>query len=175
MIEPLALRMAQHIKSVVPDHPASVPVLKHALAVLLNMAFITGLTLVISVFTGHTREVVTIMAAFAFLRQMTGGIHLKSGMGCVAVSTLLFTGLSFITLDDKWNMIATIISMLLILIFAPSGIERQTRIPKRYFPLLKVAALITVGLNLWFAYPFVAISFFAQTLLLINVRRWKTS
>ncbi|OAZ43359.1 accessory gene regulator ArgB-like protein [Paenibacillus polymyxa] len=174
MIEPLSLRMAQHIKSVVPDHPASVPVLQHALAILLNMVFITGLTLVISVFTGRTREVVTIMAAFAFLRQMTGGIHLKSGMGCVAVSTMLFTGLSFISLDHNWTIGATLISMLLILVFAPAGIERQTRIPPRYFPLLKVAALITVGLNLWFALPYVAISFFAQTLLLINGGRWKT-
>ncbi|KJD42547.1 accessory gene regulator ArgB-like protein [Paenibacillus terrae] len=171
MIEPLALRMAQHIKSVVPDHPASVAVLQHALAVLLNMVFITGLTLVISVFTGHTREVVTIMAAFAFLRQMTGGLHLKSGMGCVAVSTLLFTGLSFIVLDHKWTMIATIMSMLLILLFAPAGIENQTRIPPKYFPLLKVLALCVVGLNFYFSDPVTAVSFLSQTILLINFRR----
>ncbi|MEC0234099.1 accessory gene regulator B family protein [Paenibacillus kribbensis] len=171
MIEPLALRMAQHIKMVVPDHPASVPVLKHALAVILNVVFITGLTLVISIFTGRMREVLTIMAAFAFLRQMTGGIHLKSGMGCVAVSTLLFTGLSFIKLNYNWTIGATLVSMSLIFIFAPAGIERQTRIPPRYFPLLKAIAFITVSLNLWIAYPFIAISFFVQSLTLINIRR----
>ncbi|KAF6585026.1 accessory gene regulator ArgB-like protein [Paenibacillus sp. EKM211P] len=175
MIEALSNKIAIHIKSVVPDHPASVPVLKHALAITLNVIFITGLSILISLITGRVKEVVTIMAAFAFLRQMTGGVHLKSGMSCVAVSTLLFTALSFISLDHKWTMIATIISMLLILIFAPAGIENQTRIPKRYFPLLKVAALVTLGLNLWFALPYVAISFFAQTLLLINGGRWKTS
>ncbi|MEB4785087.1 accessory gene regulator B family protein [Paenibacillus jamilae] len=175
MIEPLALRMAQHIKNVVPEHPASVPVLKHALAVTLNLVFITGLTLAISAFTGRISEVLIIMASFAFLRQMTGGIHLKSGMGCVVVSTLLFTGLSFITLDHEWIMITTGISMILILFFAPAGIEKQTRIPPKYFPLLKVLALCVIALSFYFANPFVAISFFAQTLLLINIRRWKTS
>ncbi|MCC3379876.1 accessory gene regulator ArgB-like protein [Paenibacillus farraposensis] len=175
MIEPLALRMAQHIKRVVPDHPSSVPVLKHALSAILNLVFITGLTIAISVFIGRTREVVTIMVAFAFLRQMTGGIHLKSGMWCVAVSTLLFTGLSFIELDYNWTTGATLVSMLLILIFAPAGIEKQTRIPPRYFPLLRSGAFIAVSLNLWIADPFIAISFFAQSLSLINIRRWKTS
>lgn len=175
MIEPLALRMAQHIKSVVPDHPASVPVLKHALAVTLNLVFITGLTLAISAFTGRISEVLIIMASFAFLRQMTGGLHLKSGMGCVAVSTILFTGLSFIKLDYSWTIGATLVSMLLILVFAPAGIERQTRIPPRYFPLLRSGAFIVVSFNLWIANPFIAISVLAQCLLLINIRRWKLS
>lgn len=171
LIEALSLRMAQHIKSVVPDHPASVAVLKHALAITLNVVFITGLTLVISAFTGRTKEVLIIMAAFAFLRQMTGGIHLKSGTRCVAISTLLFTGLSFIQLNYSWTTGATLVSMLLILVFAPAGIERQTRIPPRYFPLLKLGAFIVVSLNLWIANPYIAISFFAQTLSLINFRR----
>lgn len=171
MIEPLALRMAQHIKKVVPDHPASVPVLKHALAVTLNLVFITSLTIIISIFTGRVVEAVTVMAAFAFLRQMTGGIHLKSGMGCVVVSTLLFTVLSFVKLDYNWTIGATLVSMLLILVFAPAGIERQTRIPPRYFPLLRSGAFIVVSFNLWMANPFIAISFFVQTLTLINVRR----
>ncbi|MDQ0496363.1 accessory gene regulator ArgB-like protein [Paenibacillus brasilensis] len=171
MIEALSNKIAVHIKKNVPDHPASVAVLKHALAVILNMVFITGLTIAISVFTGRIREVLTIMAAFAFLRQMTGGLHLKSGMGCVAVSTLLFTGLSFVHLDYRWSMIATVISMILILIFAPAGIEKQTRIPPRYFPLLKAGAFIVVSFNLWVANPFIAVSFFAQSLLLISIRR----
>ncbi|MBY7740315.1 accessory gene regulator B family protein [Paenibacillus polymyxa] len=89
MIEALSNKIAIHIKSVVPDHPASVPVLKHALAVTLNVIFITGSTILIALITGKVKEV-----AFAFLRQMTGGVHLKSGMSCVAVSTLLFTGQS---------------------------------------------------------------------------------
>ncbi|WP_058830678.1 accessory gene regulator ArgB-like protein [Paenibacillus polymyxa] len=171
MIEPLALRMAQHIKSVVPDHPASVPVLKHALAVILNIVFITVATIIIALLTGKAGEVFTIMMTFAILRQMTGGVHLKSGMGCVVVSTLLFTGLSFITLDHKWTMIATGISMILILLFAPAGIEKQTRIPPKYFSALKVAAFILVGFNLWFTHPFIAISILAQSLTLINLRR----
>ncbi|MBE0335135.1 accessory gene regulator ArgB-like protein [Paenibacillus sp. 23TSA30-6] len=171
MIEMMALRIATHIKHAVPDHPASTQVLKFVLAAILNTVFIITLTLTVSLFTGKLIEVVIIMVAFAFLRQMTGGLHLKSGMGCVVVSTLLFTGLSFVHLDYKWTMGATIASTLLILVFAPAGIENQTRIPPKYFPLLKVAALILVGFNLWFANPITAVSFLTQTLLLINIRR----
>lgn len=171
LIDALSLHIAKHIKSVVPDHPASVPVLKHALAVILNLVFIISLTIIISIFTGNVIEAVTVMAAFAFLRQLTGGIHLKSGMGCVAVSTLLFTGLSFIKLDYNWTIGVTLVSMLLIFVFAPAGIERQTRIPPRYFPLLRSGALIVVSFNLWIANPFIAISFFVQSLSLINIRR----
>lgn len=171
LIDALSLHMAKHIKNVVPDHPASVAVLKHALAVILNLVFIISLTIIISIFTGNVIEAVTVMAAFAFLRQLTGGIHLKSGMGCVAVSTLLFTGLSFIKLDYNWTIGVTLVSMLLIFVFAPAGIERQTRIPPRYFPLLRSGALIVVSFNLWIANPFIAISFFVQSLSLINIRR----
>lgn len=175
LIDALSLHMAKHIKNVVPDHPASVAVLKHALAVILNLVFIISLTIIISIFTGNVIEAVTVMAAFAFLRQLTGGIHLKSGMGCVAVSTLLFTGLSFIKLDYNWTIGVTLVSMLLIFVFAPAGIERQTRIPPRYFPLLRSGALIVVSFNLWIANPFIAISFFVQSLSLINIRRWERS
>ncbi|MEC0237780.1 accessory gene regulator B family protein [Paenibacillus kribbensis] len=171
LIDVLSLRIAKHIKSVVPDHPASVAVLKHALAITLNVVFITGLTLAVSAFTGRTSEVLIIMAAFAFLRQMTGGLHLKSGMGCVAISTILFTGLSFIELNYNWTIGVTLVSMLLILIYAPAGIERQTRIPPRYFPLLRSGAFIAVGFNLWIANPFIAISIFVQAISLINLRR----
>ncbi|MGG1618260.1 accessory gene regulator ArgB-like protein [Paenibacillus sp. NRS-1781] len=167
--------MAQHIKSVVPDHPASVAVLKHALAVLLNMFFIIAFTVVVALFTGKVREVVSLMAAFAFLRQMTGGVHLKSGMGCVLVSVLLFTVLSYVEFNHVWTTGATVVSMFLILLYAPAGIENQTRIPPRYFPLLKVAALIVVGCNFWFVNPVTAAGFLAQSLSLISLRRWRTS
>ncbi|MGG4216473.1 accessory gene regulator B family protein [Paenibacillus sp. FSL L8-0638] len=171
LIEVLALRIAQHIKNVVPDHPASVAVLKHAMAVILNVVFITSMTLFVSAFTGFTIEVLIIMASFAFLRQMTGGLHLKSSMWCVAVSTALFTGMSFINLDYNWTTGTTLFSMLLILIFAPAGIERQTRIPPRYFPLLRSGAFIAVSFNLWIGNPYVAISFLVQSVSLINFRR----
>ncbi|WP_025684824.1 accessory gene regulator ArgB-like protein [Paenibacillus maysiensis] len=171
MIEMMALRIARHIKHAVPDHPASTQVLKFVLAAILNTVFIITLTLTVSLFTGKLIEVVIIMMAFAFLRQMTGGLHLKSGMGCVAVSTLLFTGLSFVKLDYNWTIGATLVSMLLIFVFAPAGIERQTRIPPRYFPLLRSGAFIVVSFNLFIANPFLAISFFVQTLSLINIRR----
>ncbi|APB77357.1 accessory gene regulator ArgB-like protein [Paenibacillus polymyxa] len=171
MIEIMALRLATHIKSIVPNHPASTQVLKFVLSAIINTIFVIVITIGLSLLTGRTKEVVIIMAVFAVLRQMTGGVHLKTGMGCVVVSTMIFTGISFVTLGYNWTIGATLVSMLLVLVFAPAGIERQTRIPPRYFPLLRSGAFILVSLNLWFANPIVAISCLAQSLSLISLTR----
>lgn len=171
MIESLSLRLATHIKSVVPEHPASVAKLKFSLAIGINMTFIIALTLLISVITGRIKEVIIIMLVFAVLRQMTGGFHLKTGMGCVYASTILLTVLSYISFDYTWTIGATVISMLLILLLAPAGIEKQSRIPENYYPALKWSSFILVGLNLIFASPLVAIAVFAQSLTLVIGRR----
>ncbi|MEK3787527.1 accessory gene regulator ArgB-like protein [Paenibacillus sp. FSL K6-1230] len=171
MIESLSLRLANHIKSVVPEHPASVAKLKFSLAIGINMSFIIALTLLISVVTDRTKEVIIIMLAFAILRQMTGGFHLKTGMGCVYASTILMTVLSYISFDYIWTIGATVISMLLILLLAPAGIEKQSRIPQTYYPVLKWSSFVLVGVNLLVASPLIAIAVFAQSLTLVVGRR----
>lgn len=171
MIESLSLRLANHIKSVVPEHPASVAVMKHALAIGINMVLIVILTLTTAIMTGHMRETIVIMIVFAILRQMTGGYHLKSGVSCIVVSTVLLTALSFVTLDYTLTMASTGASMLLILLLAPAGIERQSKIPKRFYPALKWSSFVLVGLNLIVASPLIAVAVLAQSVTLIIVRR----
>lgn len=168
MIESLADRMAHYIKTAAPDHPASVAILKHALAVVLNVVFILALTLGIAGLTGKIVEAAILLGTFALLRQLTGGIHLKTGMGCVLATSIGVTALSFVQLNYNWTMTATVLSIAFIGVYAPSGIEKQSRIPKRYYPLLKWTALVLVATNLWIGSPIVAISFLAQSLTLIR-------
>ncbi|WP_068499081.1 accessory gene regulator ArgB-like protein [Paenibacillus kribbensis] len=168
MIETLALRMATHIKSTIPDHPASVAVLKHSLSIVLNVVFIVCLTMGAALLTGKVKEASLMLVMFAILRQITGGIHLKTGIGCVLVTSIVCTALSFFTLSYKLSIGATILSIILILIYAPSGIEKQSRIPKRYYPLLKTIAVLLVGTNLVFASSILAISFLVQSITLIR-------
>ncbi|MEC0181544.1 accessory gene regulator B family protein [Paenibacillus peoriae] len=168
MIESLALRIATHIKSTIPDHPASVAVLKHSLSIVLNVLFIVCLTLSAALITDKVNEVSLMLVMFAILRQMTGGIHLKTGIGCVLVTSFACTVLSFITLSYNLSIWATILSIVLIFIYAPSRIEKQSRIPKRYYPLLKILAVILVGTNLIFASSILAISFLTQSITLIR-------
>ncbi|MFD1886846.1 accessory gene regulator ArgB-like protein [Paenibacillus wenxiniae] len=172
MIDQLALKAATYIKNQAPaDHPTSIAVLKHALAILINMAMIIFVVIVITSMLGTLKLAVISMTCFAVLRQITGGYHLKSGIQCVVVSSLLFIVLPLVAIPDSIIIYFTLISMLLCVIFAPSDIAKQSRIPAKFYPLLKALGVIVVASNLLIGSDIVALSFLAQTLLLIKWRR----
>ncbi|WP_405111728.1 accessory gene regulator B family protein [Paenibacillus sp. FSL K6-1217] len=171
MLEHMSGKLALRIKSVVPEHPASLAVLKFAIAIILNVLFIIGLTLAVSLLTGRTTEALLILISFALLRQVSGGVHLKSGMACVLYTATLFTLLSFIEVGSTAVLLMNGISLLIVLWLAPIGIERQTRIPRQHWPKLKVIAVILVAANVVAGSPVVAASFLAQSVSLIMARR----
>ncbi|MNO32630.1 putative regulator protein [compost metagenome] len=170
MIDKISVITARAILKNAPDHPTSEAVLKYALEGVYNVLFILVFTLGISIATHRIPETFTCLISFALLRQISGGIHLKSGVMCVLVSTLLFTALSFIEINQtevNWLIIGTII---LLLFFAPSRIERQSRIPKKFYPHLKLASVIVVVLGWVFGSSYVVMSFFVQALTLIRLK-----
>ncbi|AIQ46992.1 hypothetical protein R70723_14730 [Paenibacillus sp. FSL R7-0273] len=167
MLERTAGWLAARIKHIVPDHPASYAVLKFALAVLLNIAGVISFTLLLSLATGRTGEAVLILISFALLRQVSGGVHLKSGMACVAFTSALFTGLSYVQSGQLCVQFMNVLSLLLVLLLAPIGIDRQTRIPRRHWPKLKFIAAALVSFNFIIASPVIAAAFAAQSISLI--------
>lgn len=169
MVDNIALSIAQRIKNTVPNHPSSVNVLKYALIVILNAVFGVVLSLLTSLFTGKTSEVILIIIAFALLRQLSGGYHIKSSDGCVIFSVMLFTTLSlFPTLDWVYIVIINSISALLALAYAPSKIDRQSKIPKRYYPYLKIASVLLISTNFLFLSSTISLAFLAQCISLIK-------
>ncbi|WP_410514994.1 accessory gene regulator B family protein [Paenibacillus sp. BR2-3] len=171
MIDMVAAKLAMRIKRTVPDHPASEAVLKFALALVINALLIIILSISISLFTGRTQETIIILISFAILRQLSGGLHLKSGIWCVIGSTVIITILSLLHPTHLWIQILNVTGMLLALIYAPSRIERQSRIPSRYYPFLKASSFLLVASNLWIQSPVLALSFFMQCITLIKKRR----
>ncbi|WP_235775636.1 MULTISPECIES: accessory gene regulator ArgB-like protein [Paenibacillus] len=169
VIEQLSAYTAAAIKRAVPDHPASEAVLKYALEGIYNALFIITLSLIISAITGRVGEAATLLLAFAVLRQITGGIHLKSGTLCVLVSTATVTLLSFVPVSTPLFFFGQTVSLLLILLFAPSRIERQSRFPKSLYPLLKGMGLLLILANLWIHSSMIAAAFFVQSLTLIRL------
>lgn len=166
MIELLAGRMAEGIKRRAPDHPASVAVLKHSLAILINTISIIVLTLGIAILNDRLKETIIVMSSFALLRMVSGGLHLKSGTMCVVVSTLLIVGLSMMGFSEITTLIINITSLILAILFAPTDIQKQSRIPKKYYPVLKLLSVLMISINFWIASSYVAVAFFAQALLL---------
>jgi accessory gene regulator B len=170
MIEDLALSLAEKIKRNIPDHKASVAVLKYSLAIVLNTAFIILGTLLISFITGRTKETLILLIVFASIRQISGGIHLKSGMKCVLATTTTFTILSLMQLDLLYIHIFNVVSVILYLVYAPARIRRQNRIPRKYYPLLKILSVVVVSSGFLFQSTTLTMCFLVQGLTLIS---WK--
>ncbi|MCC3374907.1 accessory gene regulator ArgB-like protein [Cohnella sp. REN36] len=171
MIHALAHRFAVGIKKAAPHHPSSVEVIRYSLEAILNAFFIFVLTLGIALFTGKVGQVALVLLGFGVLRQLSGGIHLKSGMVCVIVTPAVFTLFSFSDFNRPTLVAMTVIGMALAAVFAPSRIERQTRIPPRFFPLLKLGSVLLVGANLLIGSSALASAFLLQCLTLIRGRR----
>ncbi|ETT45255.1 hypothetical protein C162_22003 [Paenibacillus sp. FSL R7-269] len=171
MIDKLAQNTALSIKKVVPHHPASVPVLKYALEAVYNTIFIIFFSLAIGVMTGRAIEVAGVLISFATLRQITGGIHLRSNTLCVLISTAGSTALSFVQFGTTTIYIVSAIAGVLTLIYAPSRLNQHSRYPKRYYPALKVAGVGLIALTLLFPSAPIAASILIQSCTLINQRK----
>lgn len=167
MIENAAGRIARHIKSVVPNHPVHEDDMRHTLIVILNTAAVVLFTIIGAMFTGRGSEVIMLLKCFALLRLVSGGLHLESSIGCALVTSGAATALSMVSINSTWTMVLTLISMVIVLHYAPSGIEHQTRIPERFYPLLTVISFLIVASNLWFGSSWAAIAFFVQSMTLV--------
>jgi accessory gene regulator B len=170
MIELMADKLARGIKQRAPEHPATVAVLKHSLAILINTFSILVLTLVLGIVTDHLYETLTVLISFAALRMVSGGLHLRSGTWCVIVTTAMVLLASHVEMAVSMTWIITALSFILAALFAPTDIQKQSRIPQKYYPVLKILSIILVSANFLLGSSVVAASFMVQTLLLIP---WK--
>lgn len=168
MIYTLAHRIASSIKRAAPDHPASLEVLRYTLASILNAVFIIILSLTIALLTGKFVNALVVLVAFALLRQVSGGIHLKDGTLCVLVTTAGVTAVSYVQFGRPLVIGMTIAALILAVIFAPSRIERQTRIPAKFHPLLKLIAVLMISTNFILLSAVLATTFLIQSLTLIR-------
>ncbi|SFA91195.1 accessory gene regulator B [Cohnella sp. OV330] len=170
MIATLSARIARSIKDAAPESPQSFEVLKYAVSFLLNAIFIIVLSLIISAFTGRVLETLIALISYAVLRQLSGGLHLKSGMACVVISTAGITAISMLDLNQDWKYILTAVSALLALIYSPSRIGKQTRISKKYYPYLKVASVVLILIGIMVGSSSIIVAFFVQSLTLIRLK-----
>lgn len=146
--------------------PPSVAVIEYFLKIFTNTASITLATAIIGVMSGEFARTIELMLSFAFLRLMSGGYHLKSGVTCVVVSTACLSILPHIHLDRVWTLVLTGVALAVVLIFAPSNFDKYAWMSKRYHPYLKVLAAVLVATNFIIAADILALSYILQAALL---------
>ncbi|GED68455.1 hypothetical protein BRE01_21570 [Brevibacillus reuszeri] len=171
MIEAIALRIATGIKRINPEVPQSVERMEYALIILLNGVTVIIASLLIGAILGTLKATIIFLVAFALLRQVSGGYHLSSALGCAIVSITLAAVVPLIPVTDKLCQIMSGISLILVAWFAPSKIENQSRIPSKYYPLLKAISIAIVLASVFIAWPIITKALFVQSLFLIRKRR----
>lgn len=169
-IDSFAEGMARRIKKINSEETASIEVMKYGLLIFINFASIVTTSILISLIIGTFPETILVLFSFAILRALTGGYHLKSSASCIVVSTLIITVITLIPLNHSFFLLFNLLSILLILCFAPFGIENQSNVPKRYYPLLKWVSIVLVASNFLIKSDVLAVCFLAQSIMLIHLK-----
>lgn len=171
MIDALSEKIAVKLKQYNEEETASVEVMKFGLAIVLSGLFTSLLCLTIGFFTGHFLDTIVTLLAFAFLRFFSGGFHFQSSIACTAATCVIVGAIPLVPVSGQMNLILTLASLALVALFAPSNISGATRMPEKYYPLLKIISIVIVASNLLLHNDLLALTFFVQSLLLIRLKR----
>lgn len=165
LIENLSLKLATAIKNANPNNiKTSIEVMQFALISLIGHLITFSISLSISALLGTLFESIAVIIAFMTLRWFSGGFHFRSPELCAIVGIVGVIIIPFINVSSEISLVMMIISMILILIFAPNG-ENYSRIfDIKHKPLLKTVSLILVSSNFLWSKDYLTISFFLQSI-----------
>jgi accessory gene regulator B len=171
MVESIALRFAKAIKRADPERTASIEVLKFSIVAIMNslISFIAIGT--IGLLSNSFGETMIGLFSFVLLRFFSGGSHLQNAFQCSLLSVLLISIAPHIEISSDWTIYITIMNMIILGVFSPSNIEGHARIPKKYFPYLKVIAVLIASSNLLFGSTAIAFVFLFQSVSTIYFKR----
>lgn len=168
MIYFLSNKIAENLKAINPHHPTSVEIMRHALMFLFNIFGTIGLSVLLGVTFDKLTEILIVLLSFAVLRAFSGGYHFNSGDLCVLFSSTSALMITFITITPLISHIICSISIILIWIYAPSGIEERSKIPRKYYSVLKITSAIIVASNFIVVSGLLAVTYLVQSISLIR-------
>jgi accessory gene regulator B len=168
LIEGLAARLANTIKSANPENTASFAVLRYGIIILFNFLTTVFLSLAVGILLGKVEEFLLGLLVFMALRAVSGGYHFKSSMMCTLATTATVVIAAYISLPETVSIVVNALSCVLVLLFAPSRIERQSNIPTKFYPYLKMLSLLMVAANFAIQSDLLTVIFCLQCISLIH-------
>lgn len=151
--------------------PPPIGVIVYALDIVVNTLGIVLLTIIIGLLTGNLSAMMACLGALAMLRFVSGGVHLRNNITCITASSITIAIIPFIDLSDRLNVYVTAAALIVVAIKAPSNYDKHARIPRKYYPLMKVIACIIVGVNLLIASDVLALTYIIQAVTLLPSSR----
>lgn len=162
IIDRSALKIANSIRFHYPD-AASEAVLFYSLSLIINTLTAVGISLMICTITGHLAEALIVILFYFLLRYVSGGAHMSSSVSCCILSIIILATLPHVKFNYWFGgMIIDILSIVILLLKAPDGIEKVSRIDPKYYPLLKIISVCIVASNFYFQYSFLSAAFITQ-------------
>lgn len=129
------------------------------------------LTIVFSLTAGFAlgafQETLIVLVAMALLRNLTGGYHFKSPTACILISSSVVAVIPHIPFTDALLIPSALVTMLLILLYAPADLKGVTTLSPRRLLVMKLVALAIVASNLVLEWHLLALSFLAQVLTIL--------
>ncbi|GMX64491.1 hypothetical protein Elgi_37600 [Paenibacillus elgii] len=175
MLNKIACYTSSFLSNTIQDSRYTAEELEYGLKILLNNILILVISLIISFLLSDTYSWLIVTTNFILLRFFSGGVHFNSSEVCIIVSTFLIVFIQIIVpYITSYIPVLNIISLLIILWLAPSGIHDQINIKAKnielYFKFIS-AALVLINF-LIIESNLASITYFIQSLLLIlNLRK----
>lgn len=170
IVERAANRIAEAIHSRDPEPTSSVAVLRYGLIIIMNTVLTVSLCLIGGALTGKFADTALVLIVFAILRSISGGYHFNVSWKCTLLTMSTAILLPHIPISFTLYLILGGFSLLLFVIYAPSNLAKQSRIPEAYSPYLKVVSVALVIVGLWVQQDVITLAILVQAISLVNVK-----
>lgn len=161
--------LAIAIKRANPEETHSVEVMVYALTIILNILFIIVTSLVIGLATNSFLSTLLALGSLIIIRILSGGPHIRSAWGCNIVSVLICTVVPHVPMIVPLLAI-NIANVIIMLLFSPQP-DKNTNIPRRLFPLLKLLSVSLVSCNFIVKSDVMGLIFFIQAIIMLPWRK----
>ncbi|NEN86530.1 accessory gene regulator B family protein [Paenibacillus elgii] len=170
MIRRPSRAIATWLKNANPEETASIEVMEYALSILINISLIIIISLGIGHSMGKYGETALALFSFILLRFFSGGVHIRSSFGCMAITIVLCSTIPRLPVLNKAEMlIFTLLCVCLLLLFAPQ-VHSEAGFKPELKRLFKIISLCIVSSNLIFWSSIISVSFLIQCLTLIPLK-----
>ncbi|WP_164763005.1 accessory gene regulator B family protein [Paenibacillus humicus] len=147
--------------------PPPIGVIAYSLDIIANTVSITAATLAIGLMSGNLSGMMTCLGALAALRFVSGGVHLPTSAACIALSTAIITTIPYLPLSPGVNQTITAAAFIIVAVRATTNYDKHARIPRKYYPLMRIVACVIVASNFVIASDILALTYIVQAVTLL--------
>ncbi|QSF43469.1 accessory gene regulator B family protein [Paenibacillus tianjinensis] len=147
-------------------------VITYSLKFILTNLITFLLILLIGITTDNLYNILLSALSFSLLRVFSGGFHINNPDLCIASSLIIVYSISNISqfTASNYNLFFGLVSLILVIIFAPSRIEEHSIINKNKHYIFKIISIMIIIIGFLSKNEIIQFSFFIQSLTLIHLR-----